>query len=184
MKIKYIALLLIIVVFFTVGCSRIIRPSEEKVAEGITEKLLTKAFEKIAEDDESEDGSSKVNVDLDSEGGSLVIESDEGNFSIGTGVWPDGGVADSIPKFDKGSIFSMTESEDNVNISFENVNLADFEKYQEDIVAAGYSHNKSTMTTEDLLSYSASSQDEMTYVYLYYMPESETFSISVFIYEE
>ena len=51
-------------------------------------------------------------------------------------------------------------------------------------MAAGYSHNKSTMTTEDLLSYSASSQDEMTYVYLYYMPESETFSISVVIYEE
>lgn len=190
MKIKYIALLLVFMSVFMVGCSFQRGPKlQEKAIENLAEGLINKALNEAIKDDDSDDGSdsddknsdAKVNLNI-GEGTLTIDDGDDTSFSFGMGEWPDNELGRLIPRFDKGNIISLISSDDTVMITFEGVNVDDYKSYEAALKKDGYDKNVSTMMTEDIVSYSASSADEEVYVSVLFMPESENMTISVSVY--
>lgn len=93
---------------------------EQKIGEGITEKIL----------EESSDG--KVDID----DGTITFEGEDGEtVVIGGTKWPTSDLAKNVPKFEKGNIISTMESSESLTIALEAVKKEDFLKYLEKIKA-------------------------------------------------
>ncbi len=76
----------------------------EKAAEKVVEKSVIKAVEKAVEKELDENG-----IDIDIKDDTLTVTSDEGEFTIGGGTWPED-TPDIIPEFKDGDISSVMDN--------------------------------------------------------------------------
>lgn len=191
MKKKYVALSLVFVLIFLVGCS-FKKQVSEKAIENMAENLIGRMVQGISDSDKtnsSDDrGSSndskskkddKANVDIDIEDGTFVIETSEGKMSFGSGEWPDSDLADLIPEFKKGNIISVSTSADLMFVTFEEVDSDDYKDYEKLVKSYGFETNYSSTNSKDVLSYAAYSSDEKIYISVMYLTDSKSLTVSV-----
>lgn len=169
-KYKYIVIVTLAALFLS-GCG-----IKEKVEENITEKII----ENAAGDD--------VNVDID--GDEISYSTDEGEVSIdekegvtfegedgstvtsgGVYEWPEDQAAAYLPKYDKGELTYILNSEDVCMLLVEKVSIKDYESYVKTIIDKGYTANKIESTAEDTSFYSAASEEGNTVSVCFYATE-------------
>jgi multiple sugar transport system substrate-binding protein len=105
---KVIAFLLVVIMIAAVGGCGIREKVNEEITEKVTEGVINKAL----------DGEGTVDI----EGGKVSIKGEDGEeFSFGDTEWPDDGAATFIPKFTKGKITSVINSNTVCGIIIEEV---------------------------------------------------------------
>lgn len=103
---------------------------------GVKEKITGKVSEKITEGiiEKATGG----DVDLDLEEGKIKIKGDDGEeVTMGETEWPKEGPGALIPKFKKGKIDGVTRSGEMCWIYIDDVKLADYKQYIEELKKAG-----------------------------------------------
>ncbi len=129
-KFRLLALMILTVFSFSVlvtGCG--------KVAEKASEKAAEQAIE----------SASGGNAKVDLSGDKVSVKTDEGTMQVGgTNEWPSQ-IPSDVPKFSYGKITSVMETTTNdgqsIIVSFENVAMADLEKYKSALEGAGWKAN-------------------------------------------
>lgn len=160
MKKAGILLLAAMLILSLSGC-RIKQRIENKIGEKISEKVLEGAT----------DG--KVNVD----GDKVTIKGEDGTeVTLGGTEWPKGKLAKDLPEFGKGTIISVTESDEIVMVLIEGVEKKDFEGYWEEI-KEDYTEEAISMEMEDVITYGGG-DGKGAYVQVVYNTTDSTFTIS------
>ena len=140
---------------------------------GTKEKLKEKADEAITE--EIIEDATGGDVDID--GDKITVKDESGaTITIGTD-WPTSELSKTIPEFKDGVITSVTDSEDIIIISMEQVKSEDYLDYLKEI-KKDYSEDSYETSASDLSSYGASN-GEGTMVQLYYEIETELMNITI-----
>ncbi len=161
MKKLFAALIALMMLVSLTGCG-VRQKIGEKVAEGVTEKLLEKA-----------DGVGDVDISEDK----VTIKGDDGeSVTIGGTEWPTSDLVKNIPEFKKGQVASVMESEGYVLIALESVNEDDFKDYIE-TVKKDFKDEPFEMSSGDGIAYSAKNADGIN-VMLSYGDESATITIA------
>lgn len=150
MKKILIYLLMAILVLSFVGCG-----VQEKIGEEIAEGII--------------EGEGDVDVDIN--GDKITIEGEDGEkLVIGGTEWPKADLAKEVPKFEKGDVISVMETEESVSIVLENVKKDDFMNYLETI-KSDFSEEAYEINAEGTVSYGAQNGQGIG-VNIYYTEES------------
>lgn len=166
---KIISLLLVVFMIAVVGGCGVKDKVNEKITEKVTEGVINKAL----------DGEGTVDID----GGKVTIKGEQGEeFSFGDTEWPEKGAAQLLPKFTKGKISSVMNSDTVCGIIIEEVEKSDFEQYVEAVKAQGYTTEPLEFTTDTSSAYSAL-KDENTRVSVQYDLEGKMMTIGLEISE-
>lgn len=162
---KTIAILLVVIMIAAVGGCGVRDQVSEKITEKVTEGVINKAL----------DGEGTVDI----EGGKVSIKGEDGEeFSFGDTEWPEDGVAKLIPKFTKGKITSVMNSNEVCGIIIEEVEKSDFDQYLEEVKDQGFTTDPIEFTSDTTASYVAQ-KDEKTRISLQYDLENKIMSIGV-----
>ncbi len=162
---KTIAILLVVIMIAAVGGCGVRDQVSEKITEKVTEGVINKAI----------DGEGSVDID----GGKVSIKGEDGEeFSFGDTEWPEDGVAKLIPKFTKGKITSVMNSNEVCGIIIEEVEKSDFDQYLEEVKDQGFTTDPIEFTSDTTASYVAQ-KDEKTRISLQYDLENKIMSIGV-----
>lgn len=120
---------------------------------GISEQATDKAAEKYAEEIL---GGSGAKVDIDGE--KVTVTDDQGNsWSSGGTEWPTSELGSLLPKFDKGTITSVFDSDDSLIISLEEVKKEDIVAYIAN-VKGSFSKDAYNVNSEDGVSYGGTNE--------------------------
>ena len=134
----------------------------------IGKKLQEKAGEELVKDILGS------NVDLD--GDKVVIGGDDGDkIEIGGSEWPDSELARVIPKYPSGTVESVIQSSNVVQVSISGTNERDFKAYLEQIKDI-FSENAYEGTSDGSTTYSASDGKGHSILIIY---DDESCSISL-----
>jgi hypothetical protein len=166
---KVIAFLLVVIMIAAVGGCGIREKVNEEITEKVTEGVINKAL----------DGEGTVDI----EGGKVSIKGEDGEeFSFGDTEWPEDGAATFIPKFTKGKISSVMNSNTVCGIIIEEVEKSDFEQYVEKVKDEGFTDEPFEYSSDTVSSYAAR-KGEKTTVSIQYDIENGMLSIGVEISE-
>jgi hypothetical protein len=154
-KISYILIIAALLSAFT-GCG-----AKQKMEEKIAEKVIEQAV---------------GNADIDIDGEEVTIETEEGNFTLGSTEWPVSELSSKIPEFKEGKIVSVMNSEAYLLVIVEEVEGKDFMDYYEKIKGE---FNKESYETksEDTVAYMGKNEEEISIMVSYSLGDS-TVSIS------
>lgn len=170
--------LVVAVTVLMAGCNL-----NKKIGDSITENIMEKA---IGDDVEVEvDGedisytTDEGTVDFDEDEG-LTIEGEDGTVMSAGSVyeWPTGQAADYLPKLDRGKIFYILNSDNSCSLMVEETVEEDYKSYVESIIDDGYSIDKVESSADDMLLYSAKSENGIT-VCVIFVESEGTMQISV-----
>jgi hypothetical protein len=177
-KIKFFAIILAVLLIM-VGCNL-----KEKIGESITEGILDKAVGDDADIDinggditfKGEDGEE---INFDDENG-LTIEGEDGSIVASGGEydWPKDQAADYLPKFKGGKITYIFNSETSCMLVIEETKKEDYEDYIKEAIDKGYNVDKAESSAEDMLLYSAKSEDGVAFT-AYYVDSEGSLTLSV-----
>lgn len=150
-----------ILVLSLTGCG-IKKKIENKIGEAIGEKVV--------------EGITNSNVDLD--GDKITIKGEDGTeVTMGGTEWPENDLLKDVPKFDKGTINGVTESDALVMILIDNVEQKDFESYCEEIKKR-FTENSMSFDIDDVISYGADN-GKGVYAQVAYNTSDSTLSINI-----
>lgn len=137
---------------------------------GIKRKIEDKIGEKVFE--EITDG----NVDVEDD--EITIKGEDGSeFSFGGTEWPEHELMKDIPKFDKGTIGSVSTSDVIIMIMVEGVEREDYDSYCEKI-KEDFTVDPVEMTLDNLITFAASN-DKGVYVQVSYNIDESNFYLNV-----
>jgi hypothetical protein len=146
--------------FLMAGCNL-----KEKIGESITEGILEKA---IGDDvnididggDVSFTGDDGEEISFDEDEG-LTIEGEDGSYVASGGEydWPEGQAADYIPKFDRGKISYIFNSDESLMLYIEETVIEDYEDYVNAIIDDGFTVDKVESSAEDMQIYAAKAEN-------------------------
>lgn len=162
MEVRYMkkALSLLLAAIFVLsltGCG-IKKKIENKIGEAIGEKVLGDK------------------VDLD--GDKVTVKGEDGTeVTFGSNEWPKNDIMNDIPKFEKGTVSSVTSSDALVIIYMEGVEKKDFEDYWEKLKDR-FSEETLNLQMDDTLSYGGKDKNGI-YLQLVYNSSDSTFGLTV-----
>jgi hypothetical protein len=161
---KLIAILLTIFMVAAVGGCGVKDQVNEKITEKVTEGVINKAL----------DGEGTIDID----GGKVSIKGEEGEeFSFGETEWPKDGAAEFIPKFTKGTISSVLNSNTACGIIIDEVEKSDFDQYVEEVKDQGFTVEPLEFISDTAATYSAQ-KDDNTRITVQYQLEHKVLTIS------
>ena len=164
---KAVLVLLCVVLVFSLTACNVKQKINEKIAEKVTEGVLEKIAGDGTEIDISESG-----ITFEGKGGEKI--------SIGAGEWPKGGAADLIPKFKKGTIISVVNTDEGCMLIIEEVDKKDVENYIEEIKGLGYTKDVIEKSDTTAVAYIAAlDSDPKKVVVLDYNVQDKLFTISM-----
>ncbi|HHT77587.1 MAG TPA: hypothetical protein GXZ67_06875 [Clostridiaceae bacterium] len=143
---------------------------------GIREKIEKKAGEAIGE--KIVEGLAGEGVDVDIKDGEVKIKGEDGEeFSFGGSEWPDSGAVENIPKYKDGTVDSVIQANDAVQISIIDADQDYFEDYIEDIKDE-FDNEPYESESSDSISYSGKNDDDVSVLFIY-SADDETCFITV-----
>lgn len=159
---KIISLFLAVLLVLSVsGCG-----IKQKIQDKIGEKIGEKVLEKVTD--------SKVDV----QGDKITVKGEDGKeVSMGGTEWPEKDIMKDIPKFEKGTIDYVTESEDLIMILINEVKKEDYEKYFEKIKEI-FAEESYSMDSDGISSYGAG-DGKGRYFQISYSSDDSTLSLNV-----
>ncbi len=165
-KLIILSLCMVLLLSFT-GCG-FKKKIEGKLAEKITEGVL----DKVAGED--------TKVDLDD--GKITVKGEDGSeFTIDSNEWPEGKAIDLIPEFKHGKIASTMNTDAYCVVNIEEVDQKDFDEYLELIKDKGYTKDSMDMSSEELISYYASSEKDKSTINISYSMERKEMMLTISI---
>jgi hypothetical protein len=166
---KIVALLLVVFMIAVVGGCGVRDKVTEEITEKVTEGVINKAL----------DGEGSVDI----EGGKVTIKGEDGGeYSFGDTEWPKDGAAQLLPKFDKGKISSVLNSDTVCVIMVEEVEKSDFEAYVDEVKGLGFTNEAFEFTSDTTGTYMAK-KDEKTTASVQYDLENKFLTIGLEISE-
>ena len=155
---KKISCILIIIILLSllIGCN-----AKQKFEEKIAEKIIEQAV---------------GDADIDLDGDEVTIKTEEGDVTFGSTEWPDSELSGKIPKFKKGNIVSVMNSEAYLLVIIEDVKSNDFMDYYEEIKGE-FTQESYETKSEDTISYMGRNEDGISIIASYSTGDS-TASIS------
>jgi len=142
---------------------------DEKIAEKVTEGVINKA--------------TGGEADLDISDGKLTMKGEDGaTATFGDSKWPEGQAADLIPRFKKGNVISVINSDKGCMVVLEKVELKDFEKYIEELKSQGFTNDVTEYSIDTNRNYTAKSNDKTT-IAVFYDSAGKTTTINLDISE-
>lgn len=161
---RILAIILVLVILFTLGACGIRKKVDEKISEKITEGVVSKIT------------GGKADIDFDK--GGLTIKEDGQEVTFGGSEWPEGKAANLLPKLKKGNITSVISSNNLSMITIEGIDEKVFKEYIEELKDKGFENDISEFSDNSTKSYYAT-LDENAYVQVIYSVEDKSINISV-----
>ena len=162
---RILAIILVALLLLSLAGCGIKEKIEQKVGEAITEGLINGAA----------GGDGKVDIN----GSQVTITGSDGTTAVigGEGTsWPSDKAGAIIPKFSKGKIATVMNSDESCWIQLEEVEAGDYDSYRKDLEAAGFTQNSFESNDETSKMYSAS-KDEKTTASITYTTTDKTMII-------
>lgn len=164
---KYIVFVLLIALFVS-GCG-LKKKVEEKITENIIESAAGDDVNVDIDGDEISYSTDDGEVSIDEKDG-VTFEGEDGSTVASGGVnkWPEDQAAAYLPKYDKGELSYILNSEDLCMLLIDKVSIKDYESYVKLVIDKGYTTNKVESTADDMSIYSAVSEEGNTVSVCYY----------------
>ncbi|WP_092637214.1 DUF6591 domain-containing protein [Acetanaerobacterium elongatum] len=157
---RIVAIVLVTLLLLSLAGCGIKEKIEQKVGEAITEGVINGAA----------GGDGKVDIN----GSQVTITGSDGATAvIGGTEWPSNQAGKILPKFGKGKIESVINSDESCWIQIEEVEAGDYDSYRKDLEAAGFTQNTFESADETSKMYTAS-KDEKTSVSITYSITDKT----------
>lgn len=136
---------------------------------GLKRKIENKIGEKILE--------GATGGKLDVKGDKVTIKGEDGTeVTMGGNEWPDNDLVNGVPKFKKGTIISVTESEAIIMIYIDGVEKEDFESYCEEL-KNDFTEDTVNFEMDDVMSFGAAN-DKGVYSQVVYNTADKTLNIN------
>lgn len=162
---KILAILLVLVMLFTLGACGIRKKIDEKISEKITEGVVNKIT------------GGKADIDINK--GGLTIKGEDGEeVTFGSSEWPEGKAANLLPKLKKGNITSVMNSNNLSIITIEEIDEKVYNDYIKELKDKGFENDIAEFSDSSTKSYYAT-LDGKAYVQVVYSVESKSINISV-----
>ena len=177
---KYLKIIVVAAIFMLTltGCG-----AKDKEKEEDSKSIFENIFDDDDDDDESEAITEEILEDasggeVDIDGDTITVTDETGaTMTFGTTDWPTSELVKTIPEFKDGVITSVTDSQDLVMISMEQVKKEDYQDYLEGI-KEDYDQESFETTMSDFSSYGGYNSEGII-VQLYYESETEYMTISI-----
>lgn len=142
------------------------------VRESLNEKIVEKVSETVVE--KATDGALDMNI----KDGEISFKDEDGEeVTFGTTKWPEDKAGALIPKFTKGKIVTVINSDAGSSIVLEEVEEKDFKAYIDEVMEQGYTNNIIEFASETGQVFSAN-KNEAELISILYDSESKTLHIT------
>lgn len=133
------------VLVFLLAFIMILSMSSCSVKEKVTEKVIEEA----------------IGEEVDIDGDTIKVTGDDGTeVTIGSSEWPSSEIIKQIPEFKDGTIVSVLDSGTYVMIVLEDVDKADYEKY-EDVIRNDFTNESAEFSMDGVTSYLGMNSDNV-----------------------
>lgn len=151
---KIILILITILMMFSLTSCGVRESLNEKIVEKVSETVVEKAT----------DGA----LNMDIKDGEISFKDEDGEeVTFGATKWPEDKAGSLIPKFEKGKIVSVINSEAGSMIALEEVEEKDFKAYIEEVMELGFTNNIVEFTSDAGQIFSANKNEEEIISLLY-----------------